>query len=58
LQKAAELLPKLIFPEFAPEIDIGDDRLASIAERIRQIILNPNGIKPEYLEFEAKLGSI
>jgi hypothetical protein len=51
-------LPKLIFPEFAPEIDIGDDRLATIAERIRRIILNPNGIKPENLEFEAKLGSI
>ena len=47
-----------MFPEFAPEIHIGDDRLAAISERMRQCLVNTNGIKPEHIEFEAKIGTI
>ena len=47
-----------MFPEYAPEIHAGDDRLAAISERMRQCLVSTNGIKPEQIEFEAKIGSI
>jgi hypothetical protein len=54
-----ELLTKLIFPEFAPDISMGDDRLAAISERMRQLLLpNKSGVRPELIEFEAKIGTI
>ena len=34
------LLSKLIFPEYAPEITMSDDRLTSISERLRKTLIN------------------
>ena len=51
---------KIMVPNIAPNIQKEDPRLIKIAEQIRQKLINtgdPN-VKPESLEFEAKIGSI
>ena len=48
-----------MFPQFTPNINIEDPRLAIFAEEMRkQLLKPPQGVDATALEFEAKMGSI
>ena len=46
---------KLIFPEFAPEMSMMDDRVDAISEWLRNLISTE--WSTQYMEIEAKLGN-